>query len=80
MGERVEKPRDEKEEALNEREIAVSEGANRKRKREETKKKCREERGRRVKEPERETDRRWERRTGKLMAEDNKSETKGNDR
>lgn len=40
----------------------------------------REERGRRVKEPERKTDRRRERWTGKLMAEDNKSETKGNDR
>lgn len=40
----------------------------------------REERGRRVKEPERKTDRRPGRWTGKLMAEDNRSETKGNDR
>lgn len=36
--------------------------------------------GKRVKEPERKTDRRVERQTGKLMAEDNKVETKGNDR
>lgn len=46
----------------------------------ETKKIWGEERGRRVKESERKTDRRRERWTGKLMAEDNKSETKGNDR
>ncbi len=36
--------------------------------------------GRRVKEPERKTDKRAERQTGKLMTEDNRRETKGNDR
>lgn len=34
----------------------------------------------RVKESERKTDKRAERQTGKLMAEDNRRETKGNDR